>query len=216
MQFVVDGAAREIELEAVIVAGYTGRDRAAVMHHIDELAAIGVKPPERVPMYWQFPPWLAMQTPTMVVSGRHTSGEAEVVLIVDGSDVFVALGSDHTDRAAESIDIALSKGVCPKMLSAEAWRADAVADRWGELVLRSFIDEGHGETPYQDGRCDSLTPPLELLAGLPFERPARFAMLTGTVPVIGDLRPAQAFRAELVDPARDRALTLSYRIRCLD
>ena len=38
--------------DVVIVAGYTGRDRELVQHHIDELAAIGVPPPGRFPAYW--------------------------------------------------------------------------------------------------------------------------------------------------------------------
>ena len=49
MQFLIDGVPRDIDLEMVIVAGYTARDREAVMHHIDELAAIGIPPPPTVP-----------------------------------------------------------------------------------------------------------------------------------------------------------------------
>ena len=60
MQFSIEGTTRQFDLEMVVVAGYTGRDRASVMHHIDELAAIGIPPPPTVPMYWKFPPWLLM------------------------------------------------------------------------------------------------------------------------------------------------------------
>ena len=37
-----------LDVQQFIVAGWTGRDAAAVQHHIDELAAIGVKPPATV------------------------------------------------------------------------------------------------------------------------------------------------------------------------
>src|SRR5580692_1282255 len=36
---------RSITVDNLVVAGWTGRDRAAVEHHIKELAAIGVKAP---------------------------------------------------------------------------------------------------------------------------------------------------------------------------
>ena len=37
-------------------------------------------------------------------------------------------------------------------------------------------------------------------------------MLTGTVAVIGDIRPSTRFRAELHDPVRRRSIHLDYRI----
>lgn len=215
MQFLVDGETVDIDIEMVVVAGYTGVDRDAVMHHIDELAEIGVPPPPMVPMYWKFPPWLAMQADEMVVVGEQSSGEAELLLVVDGDDIYVALASDHTDRAAEAIDIALSKAICPKMVSREAWRASSIDERWGELELHSRIVDGGREVVYQAGPCSSLTPPLKLLAGLPFARPRRFAMLTGTVPVRGDIRPSDHFIGELRDPKTGRSIVLDYRIRHL-
>ena len=209
---------RSIDLEAVVVAGYTGRDRDAVMHHIAELEEIGVPPPASVPMYWRLPPWVATQDPSVVVVGRRSSGEAELVLVVDGDDTFVTVGSDHTDREAEAVDIGMSKAVCPKPVAAQAWPIADIGDRWGELVLRSWIDElGDGnEVVYQDGACSSLVSPVELLAGVPFKRPQRFMLLTGTMPVIGGIRPAARFRAELIDERLDRRLTLTYRTRSLE
>jgi hypothetical protein len=208
---------RHLELEMVVVAGYTASERASEMHHIDELAAIGIPPPPSVPMYWKFPPWLLMHDDHMVVVGAETSGEAEVLLIVDGDELFVSLASDHTDRAAEAIDIALSKAICPKMCAGDAWPAASIGDRWGDLELRSYIDDGNGsEVLYQRGRCASLVSPPELLANLPFARPRCFAMLTGTVPVEGGVRPAACFRGELRDQATNRSITLRYRIDALD
>lgn len=216
MRFTVEGSSIDVDIEAVIVAGYTGRDRDAVLHHIHELEQIGVPPPPYVPFYWRFPPWIAMSTDRVVVSGTNTSGEAELVLVVDGDDIYVAVGSDHTDRAAEAIDIGMSKAICPKVVSSEAWPIAAVGDRWGELLLRSWVTEGGVEVPYQDGPCSSLVPPLELLAGIPFERPRRFVMLTGTVPAIGGVRPAERFRAELHDPQRGCSVGYAYSITSLE
>jgi hypothetical protein len=212
----VDGARREIELEAVIVAGYTGRDREAVLHHIHELEQIGVPPPASVPFYWRFPSWLAMPTERVEVVGSGTSGEAEVVLLVDGDEILVTVGSDHTDRRAEAIDIGLSKAICPKPVAAKAWRAEELDGRWGDLVLRSWITENGAEVLYQEGPCSSLVAPLDLLAGIPFRRPHRFALWTGTVSAIGGVRPSARFRAELADPGRGRSIGMTYDIVSLE
>lgn len=212
----IDGARREFEIEAMIVAGYTGRDREAVLHHIHELEEIGVAPPPYVPFYWRFPPWLATTTDRVVVAGANTSGEAELCLLVDGDEIFVTVGSDHTDRTAEAIDIGMSKAICPKPIGGSAVPIAVVGDRWSELVLRSWLVERDEEHLYQEGPCANLVPPLELLAGMPFDRPRCFALFTGTVPAIGGVRPGSHFRAELFDPARDSAVSLSYDIVSLE
>ncbi|HMG42718.1 MAG TPA: DUF2848 family protein [Acidimicrobiales bacterium] len=200
-------------LEAVVVAGYTGRDRAAVDEHIAELAAMGVAPPATVPAYWGFPPWIASQSDRVTVVGDGTSGEVEPCLVVDGDDVYLTVASDHTDRAVEAVDIGLSKHVCPKVIGREAWPLAEVADRLDRLELRSWVD---GDVLYQDGTTAALVDPRELLVGLPFPRPRCFALLGGTVPTIGGLRPAARFRGELRDPATGACLTVAYDVDVLD
>lgn len=212
----IDGTPREFALEAMIVAGYTGRDREAVLHHIHELEEIGVAPPPYVPFYWRFPPWLAMTTDRVVVAGANTSGEAELCLLVDGDEMFVTVGSDHTDRSAEAIDVGMSKAICPKPIGGSAFQVAAIGDRWSELVLRSWLVEDGDERLYQEGVCANLVPPLELLAGMPFERPRCFSLFTGTVPAIGGVRPGSRFRAELFDPQNDASVSLSYDIVSLE
>lgn len=215
MKLAIGARTLDVAVEAVIVAGYTGRDRELVQHHIDELAAIGVPPPASFPAYWLLPPWLVTQDPAIVVAGDRTSGEAELVLVGDGDERYVTLGSDHTDRAAEAVDIELSKAICPVPVATDAWPVAEVEGHWDDLVLRSWIDDGGVGVAYQDGACSSLVPPLDLLAGYPYARPQRFVMLTGTVPVIGDIRPSGRFRAELHDPVRGRSIHLEYAVSSL-
>ena len=102
-----------------------------------------------------------------------------------------------------------------KPVAAEAWPIEDIGDRWDELVLRSWITEGGTEVLYQSGPCSSLVQPPDLLAGIPFARPQRFMLLTGTVPVIGGIRPATHFRAELHDTKRRRTIEFEYDIRSL-
>ena len=209
----VDGAERTFEPAALVVVGYAGRDRAAVEHHIDELAELGVPRPASVPLFIVFPPGLVSQEPSIAVTGSNTSGEAEIVVVVDGDEAFVTLGSDHTDRTLEAVDIVASKGVCPKPVARSGWSAVEVGDRWDDLVLRSRID---GDVPYQDGSAAANLHPLELVAAIPWagRPPDCFVAFTGTVPVIGGIRPSTGFRAELSGPGLS-PIELSYRVEAV-
>ena len=211
MRLEVDGAERVFSPEVLVVIGYAGRDRAAVEHHIDELAALGVPRPVAVPLYMVFPPRLLSQAPLVEVAGSHTSGEAEIVVVVDGDEAFVTLGSDHTDRTLEAVDIVASKGVCAKPVARSGWPAAEVGDRWDDLVLSSRID---GDVLYQDGSAAANLHPLELVAAIPWAArpPDCFAAFTGTVPVIGGIRPSTGFRAELAGPGL-APIELSYRVQ---
>ena len=210
MRLSIGGAERVFAPEVLVVIGYAGRDRAAVEHHIDELAALGVPRPASIPLFMVFPPWLITQASSIAVAGPESSGEAEIVVVVDGDEAFVTVGSDHTDRALEAVDIVASKGVCPKPVASTGWPAAAVGDRWGDLRLSSRIDGG---AVYQDGSAGANMPPLELVASIPWAgpRPGCFAAFTGTVPVIGDIRPSAGFHAELSGPGLP-PVELDYRV----
>ena len=192
-----------------MVVGYAGRDRAAVEHHIDELADLGVPRPPSVPYYMMFPPWLVTQETAVTVAGAESSGEAEVVIVVDGADVFVNVGSDHTDRALEAVDIAASKGVCPKPVGRTGWTAESLEDSWDSLRLSSRID---GDVAYQDGPVAANVAPLELVAAIPWAAspPSCFVAFTGTVPVMGGIRPSTGFHAELSGGPGLPTLQLTY------
>ena len=206
----VGGAERVFAPAALVVIGYAGRDRAAVEHHIDELAALGVPRPASIPLFMVFPPWLISQTSSIEVVGSNTSGEAEIAVVVNGDDAFVTLGSDHTDRTVEAVDIVASKGVCGKPVARSGWPAAEVGDRWDDLALRSRID---GDVLYQDGSAAANLHPLELVAAIPWagRPPGCFVAFTGTVPVIGGIRPSAGFRAELSGPGL-APIELSYRV----
>jgi len=79
-----DGAGvREIEapISVVVIAGRSGRDAAAVQAHIEELAALGVAPPSRTPLYYRVGASLLTQAARIQALGHGSSGEAEAVLI---------------------------------------------------------------------------------------------------------------------------------------
>lgn len=217
LAFQVDGATLTVEPEAVIVAGFTGRDRAAVEAHLAELEALGVPVPASAPTFYPAPPGSVVQAPAVAVTGAQTSGEAEAVVVVDGDRAWLTLGSDHTDRAAEAVDIALSKLVCPKPVAAGAWPMDEVAGHLDRLEVASWIDEDGARILYQQGRLGELVGPAELIEAAPFaRRPDRFVMFTGTFAAVGGVRPSPRFEARLHDPVRGRSINLAYDINVID
>jgi uncharacterized protein DUF2848 len=194
----------------LVIAGWTGRDAAALHKHIRELEEIGVKPPRTTPIFYRVAANLFTHAEAIQVSGPDTSGEVEFVLIQGAGELRVAVGSDHTDRKAETIGVSLSKQLCAKPVSKQSWRYDEVAPHWERLVLRAWADDAL----YQEGPVTTMRSPEELLqkyGGLE----AGAAMFCGTLAARGGIRPSGRFAMELEDPVLGRKLRHEYRIEVL-
>jgi hypothetical protein len=197
-----------MRVEQLVIAGWTGRDDAALRKHIKELEEIGVKPPKTTPIFYRVSANLFCHSEEIQVSGPDTSGEVEFVLIHD-RELRVAVGSDHTDRKAETIGVSLSKQLCAKPASRDSWRYDEVKPHWEKLVLRSWAD---GEL-YQEGPVSAMRSPEDLLQRYPLK--PGWAMFGGTLAAKGAIRPASRFAMELEDPVLRRKLRHEYRISVL-
>jgi hypothetical protein len=218
LRFAIEPGGPEVLVrpEVAIIAGYAGRDRTTIDEHILELEKLGIAPPTSVPAFYSVPPQLLTQGTALVTTEVATSGEAEATLVVHEGEILVAIGSDHTDRAAERLDIPLSKRSCDKLLGSSAWRLEDVVDRWDALGLRSWIGADASEL-YQDGALGSLLPPRELLAAIPWRRePRSFVLFCGTLPTLAGMRISPRFRAQLCDPSTESLLELDYSIETCD
>lgn len=200
----------------LVIAGWTGRDVAVLNAHIDELAALGVAPPKSVPIFYRVSADLLTPQGRVQMVGREASGEAEAVLWKQDGALFVGIGSDHTDRALETVGITLSKQLCAKPVSVTVWPWEEVAAHWDDLTLRSTLPAS-GET-YQQGSVGGLRRPDDLLA-LYEEREGPVGdgtvMFCGTLPVHGGIRFADEMALELEDPVLGRSLRHSYKVEPL-
>ena len=198
------------EFRELVIAGWTGRDEAALRKHIKELEEIGVKPPKTTPIFYRVSAnLLTMGASEIQVSGPDTSGEVEFVLLAKPDGLWVTVGSDHTDRKAETIGVSLSKQLCAKPIAKDAWHYDEVKPHWEKLVLRAWAD---GEL-YQEGAVTAMRSPEDLMGRYPLK--PGWAMFCGTLAAKGGIRPANVFRIELEDPLRKRKLVHEYRIDVL-
>jgi uncharacterized protein DUF2848 len=208
--------ARHAPFDMLIVAGWTGRDTAALEHHIEELTKIGVPRPSSVPVFYRTSVDGLTQTERLEVLGPDTSGEVEPVLFGLDDGLWLGVGSDHTDRKAETMGIALSKQLCGKPVGANLWRYSDVADHWDKLTIRSWATIDGKRVLYQEGALAGMRTPEDLLQryGATTLGPGA-TMFCGTVGAIGGIRPASRFEMELSDPVRNRALRHAYDVVAL-
>ncbi len=209
-----DDARAELRLTAarLVIAGWAGRDAAALRHHIDELAALGIAPPSRTPLFYGASAALLTQDADLQVLGSASSGEVEPFLVATDGGLLVGVGSDHTDREAEAWSVPHSKQLCGKPVAPVLWRWADVSPHWDAVVLRSWIPAaGGGWDVYQQGAVAGLLRPDDLMARAGDLGPGA-AMLCGTLPAIGGIRPAPAFRMELHDPVLGRSIRHGYRV----
>lgn len=170
----------------LIVAGYTARDEAAVAAHIAELADIGVPPPASVPAFYDLDPALLTRDPVIEVDGAITSGEVEPVVIRHDDHYFLTVGSDHTDRSLERIDISKSKAACPKPIGGIVadFGTDLSVVDWEDLIVDSSVDG----RPYQKGNVSTLRHPADLtdrMTKVLGEVTGDLVLYCGTLPLLG-------------------------------
>lgn len=200
-----------IAVRNLTIAGWTGRDRAAVEAHIKELADLGVAPPSRTPIFYRVSSALLTTASQVQALGADSSGEVEFVLLRDEERLLLGVGSDHTDRKAEATGVALSKQLCPKIVAPDVWELAAVEAHWDEVILRSWIVEDGRRTIYQEGTVDRILHPRALLE----QYAGADAMFCGTLPTKGGVRWSGEFTMELEDPVLHRSLTHRYTIEAL-
>jgi hypothetical protein len=210
-------AAESVRIDQLVIAGWTGRDKAAVEKHIAELAALGVKRPPTTPVFYRAAAARLTLDDEIEVLGEASSGEVEFILLQHGGRLWVGTGSDHTDRQVETYSVSVSKQMCDKPIAADFWHYDDVAPHWDRLLLRAHISENGGRVPYQAGSVAAMLDPKELIAQ--FTNNARLAdgtmMFCGTLAAQGGVRASEVFEYELEDPVLGRKIGHRYRVRTL-
>lgn len=200
-----------------VIAGWTGRDAAAIEHHIHELELLGVPAPSTVPLYYRGSAILLTQSDYIEVIGPDSSGEAEPVLFFANNEWWLTVGSDHTDRRVETYSVAVSKQMCPKPIANAAWRWADVVSYQDEIELHSRILENGEWIPYQKGTLASIRPLNSLRDGFfPTPTPAAGSFIScGTLGAIKNakgegIRPAPCMELEIRDPRRKRSIIHRY------
>lgn len=176
----------DITIREAILAGWTGRDRAALEQHIEEMAAVGVPRPTSVPVFYRCSASRLTIADEIQVVGDDSSGEVEFVLIQARGNLWVGTGSDQTDRKVESYGITVSKQMCDKPMAPELWSYQELAPHWDELVLRAWAVRDGKRELYQESALAAMMSPAALIREYTGsdKLPDGSAMFSGTLPAI--------------------------------
>ena len=213
-----DGSAKQVRIDDLVIAGWTGRDVEALEKHIVELEELGVPRPSSVPCFYRVGAENFTNGEELQFLGDTSSGEVEFILIGTDEGMLIGVGSDHTDREVETYSVPVSKQMCVKPVSRDVWRYDDVKDHFDDLLLRAWATENGEKKLYQDGGVTAMRPPEELIGlYLPGQTalPAGMAMYCGTLAAIGGIRPADRFDVEIEDPLRGTKILYGYNVNTL-
>jgi hypothetical protein len=202
----------------LVLASWTGRHRPAMEARLRELEALGVARPPSMPVFYRVAAARVTTAALIEVIGDTTSGEVEFVLARLNGRLWIGVGSDHTDRSVEAQGAAQAKQLCEKPVCADFWAFEDLVGHWDQLVLRSYVVEGHERKTYQEGAVGAMLPPSELLAlwaDATDSLQDNAFMFCGTLPTIGPLCASSRFEFELEDPVLGRRLVHGYEVRQL-
>jgi 4-hydroxyphenylacetate 3-monooxygenase len=211
-----DGTTRPgtMDIRRMYNLGSATRDPQTAVAHQQEVAKSGIHIAFDVPAPRIYPIALhALTTDDEVfVQTDRTSGEVEIVIHV-GDEVYVGVGSDHTDRAMETVSIPGSKQACANHLAPTLWPYAAIRDVWDTCILRSWVD---GRL-YQEVGVNAFIRPediLEILRARVPNMPQRdFTVFCGTiVSVDKELGFGADWRYELEMPGTGRRIGASYSV----
>jgi hypothetical protein len=205
----------------MINAGYVGKNQEEVRRHIEELAAKGIPGPKSTPVLFPVVCNALVTDSVVEVYGDETSGEVEyVLLVVSENEVYVGLGSDHTDRHLEEIDIPRAKQICPNVMSRTVWPLDEVESHWDDLLLDASVTKDGEQIHYQEGRLGLILNPAELMDFIKSKIPGsleKLVIFSGTMGMLtGEFVFGEKFSAKLIDDKLNRSLEISYEIRPLN
>ncbi len=203
----------------LINAGYTGRNQEEVQKHVDELKEMGVPAPETVPTYFLKSSMLLTTDDFYEVVDEDSTGEAEYVLLIGKDEIYVAVGSDHTDRELEITSIPKAKQLSPNFISSSVWLFDDLKEQWDDIELRAWIGKDR-DTLYQEATLEAFMRPEELLERVTTLLGGKLeegtVIYSGTVGALVKGMPfSDSFEVELLDKSKNRFLTCGYNLQVL-
>ena len=223
LDLIIEGDGTEplaFDLKRIIIGGLTHRDQAAAQKHLDEAKKEGIQVTiEETPAFLPKLTDKILIGDTMeVLAGSKTSGEVEPVILIDKDNtIYIAAGSDHTDRGLEKKDMIACKQMCPCVISKKVWRYADIKDHWDDIIMRGWVVEADGSRQlYQEGKVGAFMTVedfLDKIKGYFGIDLAGALIFMGTIATIGgSLIYTPGFESELVDEKLNRKLACAYTL----
>jgi hypothetical protein len=208
----------EFIAEYVLNVGYAGRNEEVVMGHIKELEELGVPAPKVVPTIYPVANNLASTAKTIQVQHGETSGEVEFVLLIQKGQLYVTVGSDHSDRVIEQTNVSWAKQAYPNIIAPRVWNYEEIKGHWDSLVMKCYVLCSGEWVLNQQAPLSDLRPPEELIK-LTEEfiggNDSGIVVFSGTVPAFNGLISGEGYRIELEDSVLNRKISHEYSVELL-
>ncbi len=205
----------EIAVNELIVFSWTGRNIDIVKKLVEEREKYGIKP-KTIPECYRLQPYLITTSNYIRKISETHAGEVEYVLLIRNEDeIFITVGSDHTDLEAERCSCLAGKHMYPKVVARRAWPLEEVEDHLDKIVLRSWILEDSKKVIYQEGNLGLLIRPEKLIEQVReiVGDLRNVVVFSGTIPTItGELKVSEYFEIKMIDPVLNREISHYYWI----
>jgi hypothetical protein len=229
---------RTVNVKKLCHSRHSGRDVDAIRKILDKKRAEGYSVHGN-PSICRTSRYLLTNEDVIEVQGSQTSGEVEIVVIVDKDDVLISVGSDHNDRSLETLwtethgkifDTSKSKQMVPAVLAKDAWRYDDVKDHWDRLNLRSSVTVFKEEIPYQNFTLSNLIDLEYHFTANPWLKEEGVVLFGGSSSILPTVPPyiyqgqstltgivfPSSFNFQVHDPVLNRTISHSYKIISLN
>jgi len=200
-------------------AGYTGRDPEKAWQHINELRDLGVPPPPAIPTIYRVGLDRLVFEKTIEVQGGKSSGEVEFVLLVDKNNIYVTIGSDHTDRELEKLDIPKAKQISNKVCPNHFWEYSTVRERWDSITIQCWAKRNGEKVLYQSGNVSQILSPEKILAEVRERVPqplGNYMVFSGTMAGIDGLYESSHYWLRMTDPVMKRNIEFDYAVEAIE
>ena len=205
----------EFDLKRLLIVGYSGSNVEKIMAHIKELKEhLGVPEPKKIPTIFECSKELLTTERNIKFVGDMTSGEVEFLIIKHANDIYIGIGSDHTDRKLESISVPKAKQICPKPIGEEVWLYKDVKEHWNEIEAESYQNIDRKKVLYQKGKLSEILPVEKIISELE-NRVGDIEdsiIFSGTVPLISTFKYGDEFICKIYDKKNNSTLNLNYEI----
>lgn len=219
-ELIIEGNGSEklsFEARKLVNAGRSACDTSSVRKHMDELRKTGIAVSDEFPIFY---PKTADRITTgnrlEILPNSKTSGEVEYVLLLNGDNIYVTVGSDHTDRELQKTNLVAAKQIYYNVFASKVWRYEDVKEHWDDLIMRSWVEKNGQRQLYQEGKLAEIMKPEKLIEEVKLRVVGDLngmVIFSGTLPTIsGELCYSPWFEVELVDEHAGRTIKHAYSV----
>lgn len=218
-------AVLDVDITRCFHLSFTMRDRAKMLRHLEEIYEMFQLGTLRItcdepPLVLPVSPWTVLTDTEITVQKTRTSGEVEIVTVVDEDRrLYVTVGSDHTDRSLEAIDIPWAKQVTPDVVAPAVWRWEDVADHWDDVTMECTTGRPGGSRLHQRTSVAEFWTPVDMVAGLASNVRAvggATVLFGGTSDTVhNEVDFADTWTISLIDPVLRRRIDHMYSVTVL-